>query len=316
MPQETQLADEIRRYRDHFAAGHTRYPDLQHATLRGRAIHDEPEIRKYLQENIANGKPFEQFSGKVRAPFSFYFGNDLAGISLFDSLAGDVLEILNMHTGKYHFGSPDLSDFSWDDGEGEGHTLLACAYSIGKTHNQSLLLPARGRIRIGPRFPLIRSGDFSHPDLVLPDESIMHMQRAGADPYSLDPLDDFHNTIAAIQRQEVEEVSIYRRGVFLAAQMAIEHFCKGQESISEAEDLLSAKQVEILQAMLLLDCTNSDKRQSAADIAKKAQGNQADPGNFKKASAELVKKGFTQSKQSSGGGAWLTAKGIERAEKQ
>ena len=74
---------------------------------------------------------------------------------------------------------------------------------------------------------------------------------------------------------------------------------------------LSDKQYLILQTMLELNALSADTRKTADEIAKAADGKQADLNVFKPLLSDLTKKHkLTESKTGSGGGSWLTPLGI------
>jgi hypothetical protein len=77
---------------------------------------------------------------------------------------------------------------------------------------------------------------------------------------------------------------------------------------------LSQRQYDILQALLELHATSADKRRPTMDIAKRAEGIEADPEGYKQPIAELATLGFVSTKEGRGGGCWLTAKGRAVAE--
>lgn len=93
-------------------------------------------------------------------------------------------------------------------------------------------------------------------------------------------------------------------------------FDRVKESTPEpVEAILSKRQTNILQAMLEMGATCSDEREAARMIATKAESNQADPDGFKKSLSDLKQRGFIESAIGAGGGYWLTANGMNRAEK-
>ncbi len=77
--------------------------------------------------------------------------------------------------------------------------------------------------------------------------------------------------------------------------------------------VLSEKQYLILETMKELDAMSADSRRTAVDIAKACDGKKADVNVFKPLLSDLTKRGLTKSKTGSGGGSWLTPKGIDVA---
>ena len=81
------------------------------------------------------------------------------------------------------------------------------------------------------------------------------------------------------------------------------------------DEPLNDRARHVLEAMLVLDAVDSDRRQSTGDIVKKALGNNADANAMKSVMAELNSCGLVGSKTGRGGGCWLTSAGLLRAEK-
>ena len=63
--------------------------------------------------------------------------------------------------------------------------------------------------------------------------------------------------------------------------------------------------------MVILDATDMMKRRPTAKIAEKAWGN-ADYSPRKNTIADLVRWGFAESQTGSGGGVWITPKGVRQ----
>jgi hypothetical protein len=79
---------------------------------------------------------------------------------------------------------------------------------------------------------------------------------------------------------------------------------------------LSARQLNILEALYLLGAFDADTRQTTEEIAVKAEGKGVDPAGFKEPIAELGSLKLVETKRGRSGGCWLTGKGRERAERR
>lgn len=80
------------------------------------------------------------------------------------------------------------------------------------------------------------------------------------------------------------------------------------------EEPLSERAQHVLQAMLVLDAVDSDRRRATEEIAAKALGN-LDANALKSVMAELKTRELIDSKTGRGGGCWLTDSGLQRAQK-
>lgn len=76
---------------------------------------------------------------------------------------------------------------------------------------------------------------------------------------------------------------------------------------------LSERKYLILQTLLVMKATSADSRQTTARVATRAEGLAAQPVQFKKDVAELKADEFIETKRGTGGGCWLTAKGLNLA---
>lgn len=72
---------------------------------------------------------------------------------------------------------------------------------------------------------------------------------------------------------------------------------------------LCDRQRYILRALAQNNAARADVRMRAVDIARRADGPQADPDNFKRPLSNLATLGLVQSKSGREGGYWLTTKG-------
>ena len=79
--------------------------------------------------------------------------------------------------------------------------------------------------------------------------------------------------------------------------------------------VLSDRQYLILKTMKLLKAVSADSRCATDEIAKKAEGLEAAPVQFKGPIATLKSLGFLKTKEGRGGGCWLTGDGLRWAEK-
>jgi hypothetical protein len=78
---------------------------------------------------------------------------------------------------------------------------------------------------------------------------------------------------------------------------------------------LSPRQYYILKSLLLLGATSANTRCTTEKIAKRAEGNAANPVQFKEPVADLKRRNLIRTKEGSGGGCWLTQPGQQLAEK-
>jgi len=84
---------------------------------------------------------------------------------------------------------------------------------------------------------------------------------------------------------------------------------------SSSDDPLSERAQLVLVAMLELGSIDSDTRTTTAEISVRAIGGQADANSLKTVMSELRTRGLIKTKTGSGGGCWLTEKGLARAQK-
>ena len=90
----------------------------------------------------------------------------------------------------------------------------------------------------------------------------------------------------------------------------------GQDSSPPVGDEPLAERAQlVLIAMLELAAFDSDQRKTTAVITSKALGETSDANALKGVMAELKTRGLVKSKKGSGGGSWLTDRGLVRAKK-
>jgi DNA-binding IscR family transcriptional regulator len=70
---------------------------------------------------------------------------------------------------------------------------------------------------------------------------------------------------------------------------------------------------ELSLAMLHLGAISPDKRRSVEEVVTKAFGDQADPRSLNNLMREMKTREFVETKLGPRGGVWLSAKGLERA---
>lgn len=87
------------------------------------------------------------------------------------------------------------------------------------------------------------------------------------------------------------------------------------EKLLQTEEPLSPRAQHVLIAMFELAAFDSDRRRTTEAIAAKAIGWNADANALKAVMSDLKTRGLIETKSGSGGGCWLTERGIARAEK-
>jgi hypothetical protein len=110
-----------------------------------------------------------------------------------------------------------------------------------------------------------------------------------------------------------ELIDINAAGCWATLPMARKILAFGADSLND-EPLCDRAQL-VLIGMQELNATKSDSRRSTDDIAKRSLGGEADANALKALISDLKTRGYIKTKTGSGGGCWLTDKGIARAQR-
>ncbi|MGE5610004.1 MAG: hypothetical protein ACM359_12175 [Bacillota bacterium] len=219
---------------DQFRAAGQQYGRLYHAVLEGAAIHDQQCVREYLKAVIADGAPFQQHYSTIGTPCGFYFGEDIEAAELFDRIAGQVYDLLDDGTGQPDagiagnplYGLPEIPGWLLD--HGKAGALLWWMYWLGDKYSIPTIKAQRGELikddgaipgtaldgkRLGRPAIRLPNGQSCQGESwpVLPEKPWDHVEYP----------DGFSYLWRAVHFSEIGEVCIYRRSVFLCAQVGI-----------------------------------------------------------------------------------------------
>ena len=81
------------------------------------------------------------------------------------------------------------------------------------------------------------------------------------------------------------------------------------EQLGQHVHHLSKRQYNILESLYRFEAFSADSLRTTEEIAKKAEGSEANPEQFKRPIADLKKRGLVGAKLGKGGGCWLTKDG-------
>jgi hypothetical protein len=86
------------------------------------------------------------------------------------------------------------------------------------------------------------------------------------------------------------------------------------DKADRAEEILSERERNFLEALLRLGAFASDARRTTEEVVAVVHKG-ADPNSYKKVASQLQTRGYIETKRSRGGGCWLTSRGRARAER-